>query len=81
MDKILVLFLLKVKNLKNIKETKDKPLKKCTTKALEDMYINLKSKKMTKQKVLFLKVVEPVTKSVSLLRKKVDVLSKVQVQF
>ena len=46
------------------------------------MYINLKSKKMTKSEGSFSKGGRmPVTKSVSLLRKKVDVLSKVKVQF
>ena len=49
MDKITSLIPFKSKKLKKaIKENKDKPLKKENTKALEDMYINLKSKKMTK---------------------------------
>ena len=56
MDKITSLIPFKSKKLKEaIKETKDKPLKKSTTKALEDMYINLKGKKMTKTEGSFAK--------------------------
>ena len=56
MDKIISFIPFKSKKLKEaIKETKDKPLKKSTTKALEDMYINLKSKKMTKTEGSFAK--------------------------
>ena len=55
-DKIVDLIPFKSKKLKEaIKETKDKPLKKSTTKALEDMYINLKGKKMTKTEGSFAK--------------------------
>ena len=56
MDKITSLIPFKSKKLKKaIKENKDKPLKKENTKALEDMYINLKSKKMTKTEGSFAK--------------------------
>ena len=56
MDKIISFIPFKSKKLKeSIKETKDKPLKKSTTKALEDMYINLKGKKMTKTEGSFAK--------------------------
>ena len=56
MDKITSLIPFKSKKLKKaIKENKDKPLKKENTKALEDMYINLKSKKMTKSEGSFAK--------------------------
>ena len=56
MDKIISFIPFKSKKLKEaIKETKDKPLKKENTKALEDMYINLKSKKMTKSEGSFSK--------------------------
>ena len=56
MDKITSLIPFKSKKLKKaIKENKDKPLKKENTKALEDMYINLKSKKMTKTEGSFSK--------------------------
>ena len=56
MDKIISFIPFKSKKLKEaIKETKDKPLKKSTTKALEDMYINLKGKKMTKTEGSFAK--------------------------
>jgi len=56
MDKIISFIPFKSKKLKKaIKENKDKPLKKENTKALEDMYINLKSKKMTKSEGSFSK--------------------------
>ena len=56
MDKITSLIPFKSKKLKKaIKENKDKPLKKENTKYLEDMYIDLKSKKMTKTEGSFAK--------------------------
>ena len=56
MDKIISFIPFKSKKLKKaIKESEDKPLKKSTTKALENMYINLKSKKMTKSEGSFAK--------------------------
>ena len=56
MDKIISFIPFKSKKLKKaIKESEDKPLKKENTKALEDMYMNFKSKKMTKSEGSFAK--------------------------
>ena len=55
-DKIVDLIPFKSKKFKkSIKEEQDRPIKKNVTKALEDMYINLKSKKMTKTEGSFAK--------------------------
>ena len=55
-DKIVDLIPFKTKKFKkSIKEEQDRPIKKNVTKALEDMYINLKSKKMTKTEGSFAK--------------------------